>query len=466
VPQKAQPVTQLRTFVAATPQRFPPLGIIERAIAVLVVAAVVVLPLAFVPSLDDGYALPKVMVLRVVALVCSALFLAYVLRNGSLTRNADPRIDVPLACLAALLIAASVASVDRVQSFVGEAYQYQGLTTVLVYVGSFYAARVSLGTAKGFRTILTATVGTGAVVSTYGIAQSLGIDPFWSGPPDERVISSVGQANDLAAYLDLVVIAAIGLWATARRVGRMGLVVAVVVTLVTLALTFSRGGYLGLAAALCVLVVPRFSAPRTLWVALLGLTLALVTLAVALVLPTTRLLAERVTDRLGAMIDLNEGSVHMHLDAWRVGVQIAIEHPVLGTGPETFPVVFRPYLDQVLPPDRAAVLGRFRLESPHNELIGIAAETGLPALGAYLAFLVACAMRCVKRARVSDVASKSTALVVLAVLVGHVVTNFFMTPEVATSEVFWITMGAGLAAMNAGRSDSPDRIGGLEPSAG
>jgi O-antigen ligase len=422
--------------------------------AAIVVAAVVVLPLVFVPSLDDGYALPKVSVLRVVGLVGATLFLGYVAGRGSLSRSADPRIDLPLACFAVLLLSASVVSVDPVQSFAGEPYQYQGLVTVLLYIASFYVARLSLGSPQGFRKILTATVCTGAVVSVYGIAQGLGFDPFLSGPPDDaRVISSVGQANNLAAYLDMVVISALGLWPTAGRRSRIGLGALVVVTLLALALTLSRGGYLGLAAALGVLLVPRFHAPPRRLVGAIGLTLASAMLAIALALPPARAIAERVADRVVATIDLGEGSIRMHLDLWRVGSQVALDHPLLGTGPETFPLVFRPYLDQVLPPDRAQLLGRFRLESPHNELIGVAAEMGLPALVAYLVFLIACAMACVRRARAADGASRSIALVVLATLATHVVTNFFMTPEVTTSELFWITIGAGLAAMGNGRAD-------------
>jgi hypothetical protein len=225
-----------------TDNRAMPSDLAERAMAALVLAAAVALPLLFDPSLDDGYALPKISVLRILGLVSAALFLGYVAYRGSLARSADPRIDIPLACFAVLLVAASVASVDPVQSFAGEPYQYQGLVTVLLYVGSFYLARLSLGTPRGFRTILMATVGTGAVVSIYGIAQRIGFDPFWSGPPDDRIISSVGQPNDLAAYLDLLVIAALGLWPTVGKGARIALGAVVVVALVALALTFSRGG--------------------------------------------------------------------------------------------------------------------------------------------------------------------------------------------------------------------------------
>ena len=186
----------------------------------------------------------------------------------------------------------------------------------------------------------------------------------------------------------------------------------------------------------------------------IALTLATGLLAVAIALPPARAIVERVADRAAATFDAGEGSVRFHLDLWRVGSRIALDHPWIGTGPETFPVVFRPYLDQVLPPDRAAILGRFRLESPHNELVGIAAEMGLPALIAYLAFLTACAVACVRRIRGADGTPRTIALVVLATLAAHVVTNFFMTPEVTTSELFWIVTGAGLAAM---RPTAPGR---------
>jgi O-antigen ligase len=426
----------------------------QRALAAVLLAAVALLPLVFDSSLDDGYALPKVSILRALGLVAATVFLVYVLSRGSLGRNADRRIDLPLLFFAGSAVAASIASVDPLQSFAGEPYQYQGIVTVLLYLGSFYLARLTLGTLRGFRWLLRVIVCTGAVVAIYGIAQGLGVDPFWWGPTDGRSISSVGQANDLAAYLDLVVISAIGLWPVAGRGSRTGIGAVVVASLLALALTFSRGGYLGLVAAFGVLFVPRFKALPRRWVGAAMLALVAGVLVVVLAVPTVRTMAESVASRAVATFDLGEGSVRFHLDQWRVGSQIAIEHPLLGTGPETFPLVFRPYLDQVLPPDRAEILGRFRLESPHNELIGVAAEMGLPALVAYVAFLIGCGSACVRRARAETGESRSIALVVLAALATHVVTNLFKTPDVTTSELFWITMGAGLAAMGsaAGRS--------------
>jgi O-antigen ligase len=420
----------------------------ERALALLILGAIVILPLVFVPGIDDGYALPKAVALRLMAIAGVALFLGYVVTGGSLTRNADLRLDVPLLGLVGLMAAATVASVDPGQSLAGEPYQYQGLVTGSAYVGAFYAARLSLGTSSGVRSILQAIAGTGAVVAIYAIAQQLGYDPFWSGPPDDRAISSVGQANDLAAYLDLVVVASLGLAARAGRTGRIVLGANIVVTIIALGLTFSRGGYLALGAVVLIWLLPGVRSVVTRRRGAIALLAAGAALAIVIATPATRGTLERVVDRATGATDLGEGSIHMHLDLWRVGLQVALEHPALGTGPETFPIVFRPYLDQVLPPDRARNLARFRAESPHNELIGVAAEIGFPAAAIYITFLVMCAFVAGKAAlHASDRLRRTIALVVLATLATHVITTFFMTPEISTSALFWVIIGAGLGAI-------------------
>lgn len=437
-------------------------AVFERALAVVVLATVVALPLVFVPGLEDDYALPKAVALRLLGIAGTAMFVGYVLTGGPLSRDADIRVDAPVACFIGLFVAATVASVDPGQSLAGEPFQYQGLVTVLVYAGAFYAARLSLGTQAGIRAVLWALVGTGAVVATYAITQQLGFDPFWSGPPDVRAISSVGQANSLAAFLDLVVVAVLGLWTGAGRLTRPALMAVAVVAVVALGLTLSRGGWLafGAVVAIWALAFARSASSRR------RLGIAIVTtsavLAVILVVPASRGAFERVVSRAFAMGDLTEGSVRSHLDVWRVGAQVAIDHPVLGTGPETFPIVFRPYLEQVLPPDRAAALAQFRIESPHNEVIGLAAEVGLPATVAYLVFLVACGVIAVTGVRRSrDPTGRSIALAVFSVLAVHVITTFFMTPETATSTLFWVSMGAGLAAIGMDRVSRSDHDGAL-----
>jgi O-antigen ligase len=409
---------------------------------------VVALPLVFIPSEGDAYALPKAVVLRGVGLLGAVLFIAHVVAGGSLHWSPSRWIDLALACFVALFVLASITSVDRAQSFVGEPFQFQGTVTTLVYVGAFLAARLSLATVAGFRRLLIVLAATGALVSLYGLVQSLGIDPFWPGRPDPRIISTLGQANDLAAYLDLVLVAVVALAAMVSQRQRALLGTVAVLATVALALTYSRGGYLGALPALGALLLVRPGLPMPRRVSGAPILAGAVVVAV-LALPIAATFGPRIVDRVVAIGDTNESSAQFHQDAWHVGVQIAIDHPWLGTGPETFPVVFRPYLSEVLPPDRAERLGRFRLESPHNELIGIAAEEGLPALVAYLAFLGGCAALAIRRMRAASGASRTVAIAVLAILATHLITTAFKTPDTTTSAIFWILLGSGIGAIEA-----------------
>ena len=423
-------------------------SLLRTALGIIVLAGVVVLPLIFIPGIDDEYALPKTVALRILALVGGVVFLGYLMVGGLTDRSADATVDVSLWCFVGLYIVATLASVDVGQSLAGEPFQYQGLVTLLAYVAAFFAARLSLGTPAGVRTLLIALAGTGLVVAVYAIAQQVGIDPFWSGPIDPRPISSIGQANNLGAYLDLVVVAVLGLWVGAGQRGRIALAVVGAVSVIAIGLTLSRGAYLALAAVAAIWLVPiarsRVTRRRSTIIALCGSAV----LVVALALPAGRTTLTRIVDRALTTTDVAEGSIRRHIDLWRVGIEVAVDHPLLGTGPETFPIVYRPYLD-VLPRDRALILARLRAESPHNELIGLAAEAGTPAMLAFATFLLALAAIALAATRRSLTTNEgSIALVVLSAVVIHVLTTFFMTPETVTSALFWVIAGAGLAAID------------------
>ncbi len=239
-------------------------------------------------------------------------------------------------------------------------------------------------------------------------------------------------------------VAALGLWVGAGQRGRVALAVVGALSVIALGLTLSRGGYLALAAVATIWLVPHRSiaahAPSN---------------GDPCPVPVCGARCCRLQCRPGARRSRGSqtarsprrtsatGRYRRHLDLWRVGIEIAADHPLLGTGPETFPIVYRPYLD-VLPRDRAVILAGLRAESPHNELIGLAAEAGLPAMLAFAAFLLA-----VRRDRrggnppIPTTNEVSIALVVLSVLAVHVVTTFFMTPETVTSALFWVIAGAG-----------------------
>jgi O-antigen ligase len=116
--------------------------------------------------------------------------------------------------------------------------------------------------------------------------------------------------------------------------------------------------------------------------------------------------------------------------------------------------MFDGYRDRILAPDRAALLSRFRPESPHNVYVATAAGAGVPALVAYLAVIgLSGAGMVVAMRSGATPGARIFAAACLAAAAGHLVTDTFVTAETTSSVLFWTVLGAGLAA---GRRWSPN----------
>ena len=141
----------------------------------------------------------------------------------------------------------------------------------------------------------------------------------------------------------------------------------------------------------------------------------------------------------------------MHLDLWNVAAVITRDHPLVGTGPDTFAVVFPEYRDRVLPPPQAAVFVPFRVESPHNVYLAIASGAGVIALGAYVWLLAALASTVLRSGRGGDPVHRLLLIGGLAAIAVHAATDLFITADITGSWLFWMLSG-GLVATTAQHS--------------
>lgn len=139
------------------------------------------------------------------------------------------------------------------------------------------------------------------------------------------------------------------------------------VGVVALVMTLTRSAWLGFAFGLAALFLA--SRPRLL---ILVPVLAGALVAVG---------PEAVTRRAISMFDRSDATARDRIVMWEAGVAMVRDHPLTGVGPgrvkELYPEYRRPGFVEPRP-------GHL-----HNNLIMIAAETGLLSLGAYLWFLVA-----------------------------------------------------------------------------
>jgi O-antigen ligase len=384
-----------------------------------------------------------------------------VLVSGSLPRGARAcwPVDAAVASFVVLNLAAWAFSTDRGQSLYGERLQYQGLLTLLLYVGFFYVARLSLTDVRRTRSLLVAVAIGATLVSAYALVQRAGLDPIWERPvAGGLVFSAIGQSNALAAYLVLAIPLCAALLFDAKPLWRPALFLAVTAMVAALAFTSSRGGLLGLLAAVAVLAVG--------WRRRLGLSARRVASGLAAVLAAaaaTLALADGAREAAAdswrrAVSSADDESVRFHLDAWTVAVRIAADHPVLGAGQETFPNLFPRYSHELLPAERAAALDAFRVESPHDVYLAVATGAGFPALVAYLGIIAGFGFAVLRAARAAAGELRLVLVALLAAAAGHLVTDAFMTAEITGTWLFWVLMGAGVA-VSAGAIASPDGRG-------
>jgi O-antigen ligase len=431
-------------------------------IAALLVITAGLLPIIWWPYSSDPFGAPKIALLRFAVVAALA---AAALRESA---GRTPRLRRPSLVTGALVAwvllntLAFVASGNKHQSLYGEELQRHGVQLLAAGAATFVMARLVFTSAARMRLLLAVLAGSGAIVALHAIVQQAGADPWWTNvtfgrPPDGQVpvFSSLGHESALAAFLVAAAASAGALLSERRPAARMATAGGAALIVVAIGLTTNRGGYLALAAAILVTLagrLPRSPAGRRRLVRLLAAVVALV-LAVGALIAPIRDLAGRMWERTATILDAGD-SGDVRLELWRVGVHITIDNPLLGTGQDTYPEVFTDYRDEVLDDETAEWFTRRRPESPHNLLVAVAAQTGLPALAALL-LLIGGAMRtqilAVRAA--TDPTVRASLSAVPAALTGLLVAAMFMNPEVTTTWTFWLLLGAGTGFAESHRRD-------------
>lgn len=147
--------------------------------------------------------------------------------------------------------------------------------------------------------------------------------------------------------------------------------------LASVLLTYTRGAYVGILAALLLYTAVR--RPRGL------LVLAAALVAVFLLAPPD------VRERMRSIGDLSDRTNRDRIAMARAGARIVADHPLFGLGPE----MVKPYY----PLYRDADAPRWSVPHLHNNVVQIAAANGVFAAAAFLAFVALFLARAIGRVR-------------------------------------------------------------------
>jgi len=409
--------------------------------SLLLALVVALIPLAMAPGQFFYFDVTPKIVVLMLGTAAAAVWWALQSGRASLYQGSpEARWFLLATCgMAVSLIVSTLASVNRAVSLWGSNWRYWGLVTQLATLGLAYmVASQCLGRRRPLRVILRATAVSGLVVSTYGIAQYFGWDPFQDARTYHvgqgiwmivRPPSTLGHADYLANWLLFVVFADAALLSELQpaepRSGQawkyLGWI-SVGAAITAMVMSGTRAALLGLLAGALLLVLRRGLHLTRRSVAMAALIVAAA--AVFYVSPPGERLRARVhwslRDRAGgARFLLWEDSLRMAAPRWLVGY-----------GPDTYIGAFARY--------QSAALGRaypdFYHESPHNIFIDALVAQGVAGPVLLLAF---CA---IGLAAAWNARSKPAAGPLAAGLVAMAVTQQFTSFMLPTALAYYVVI--------------------------
>lgn len=364
--------------------------------------------------------------------------------------------DIPLLLFLFSQILATVFSIDRHVSIYGYYSRFHGgLLSTVSYVLLYYAF-VSNRDLLVFSRLLLFTFSSVVVVIFYGVLEKFGIDAhLWVQDVQNRVFSTFGQPNWLAAYI--AVILPLFIHKIIQHVPKQKITlksipahreillfsVLAILSYICLLFTKSRSGFLGfwLADVLIWAGVFYFAKKAGMQSSIKRL---FIFFHILLVICNFVIRTPFAQYNRFATVDLFNAapapietpsfsdtviqvgvtdSADIRRIVWQGAIDIVRDYPLFGTGPETFAFAYYKYR-----PAAHNLTSEWELlyNRAHNEFLNIAATSGLFGLGTYLLLLATVILWTFKKIWTSGNFEKQHLLIaLLAAYISILVTNFF-----------------------------------------
>jgi O-antigen ligase len=286
--------------------------------------------------------------------LAAALVSWLVLTVKERVRPALPAFFWPLLVFAGLTLLASALSVNPAVSFVNS----RKLLLFLIVPIVMTAAATARARVRASRALLVS----GLISAAYAIAYFI-----FKAQPGERVQGFMGHPMTQGGLLLLFLCAAMSFILFLRDRTRWLWGAAFLLASAGLALTYTRSAWVGFVLALALLLFLYKPAAVILLPVVVGL------FAIAAPPP--------MKTRALSIFSLDNYGNRLRFEYMRAGLKIVRDFPLHGTGPDTVDMVFQDPKYELSSEARRNV-------HLHNNIIQVAAERGIPALLAWLAFVV------------------------------------------------------------------------------
>jgi O-antigen ligase len=323
---------------------------------------------------------------------------------------------------------------------------------LIVYLTYFAACLAFINSEKRLRKVVWLIVIFSSLMAFYGILQRLatpegiyGVRTSAGSIPFGPFVNQHHFATfmQMAAGLTLSLLFAVG----ASKERRMLLAAALVVMGVATVSTSSRGGLLGFLGVVAFVLLLNlfagrwskkessgFGSQRLFAIGAATLALLIAVVGVALLIGGNDSLLRGV-GAVKADGDISSGRLHF----WPIAWKIFLEHPILGSGLESFGVAFTRH---------DIWSGQFRVEQAHNEYLQTLADAGIAGAICLIAFIVLLFKRSLATIAGSEGFRRDAAVGALAGCFGVLLHSFFDFPLRTPSNAFFFLLLAAVATVS------------------
>jgi len=351
-------------------------------------------PLFFLPYTSELFEFNKIVLVYLITITAASAWLAEMLLQKKILFRRTP-LDIPLLAFLAVLTISTLVSIDPRTSLMGYYSRFNGGLVSIFCYSLLYWAYVTHMDKKATLQVMGFGLISALTVSAWGFLEHFGIDKtWWVQDVQNRVFSTLGQPNWLAAYL--VAIFFIPLSRIKSLTTKSGLLHAAAALLIFTVLVFtkSRSGFLALAVASGVYWLMRIRQEKIVSSLRTAIPLHAVMLLLLLLVrnPLSDMLFRPklppAPTAAGPALEVGgTESGQIRNIVWKGAVAIwqsSTKTVLLGTGPETFTHAYYQFR-----PIEHNMTSEWELlyNKAHNEFLNYLSTTGLLGFTSYLSVL-------------------------------------------------------------------------------
>ena len=353
----------------------------------LLASLTLLLPLVFTTSLENGFVLTKSVTLKVVGgifiITAIIVLLKRIFRPNDYlgTFVFERKTDLAVFFFLVSAVLSTLFSIRPSISVFGQLERQIGLVLYLYLALIFFFASQILGSKQKIRTLFLVIEITGIVVSLYGLMQLTRLDPFEMDINFTRPVSTIGHGIFMAGFL--VMVYPISLLAALERAKSYLRFLSPLVITFGIIAAQSRTVYISWIVVTCImLLLYKHITANTSWKRLLiRFILIVVLIALGVILVSIVLPDNIYVKRFYSTAKFFDTS---RILLWRDSLKVFVQHPVIGSGIETFSYVF----ENVASPElRLMEVDRF-FDNAHSNFVQTLCTMGIIGAVSYIALLV------------------------------------------------------------------------------